>query len=60
MRMLSLRAFDAGGEMVDVNLIDGREAEAAIARLLADPRAAYLHAHYAQRSRYAAPRGGRA
>ena len=53
-RALSLRSFTAGGEMLDADLVDGREAEALIERLLADPRAAYVHAHYAKRGCYAA------
>jgi hypothetical protein len=53
-RMLSLRAFDATHLMIDAELVDGREAERAIARLFAQPAAAYLHAHYATRGCYAA------
>jgi Protein of unknown function (DUF1203) len=54
LRALSLRAFDASGLMVDADLADGRELEAAIERLLANPAAAYIHAHYAKRGCYAA------
>jgi hypothetical protein len=53
-RMLSLRAFDAAGLMVDADLADGRDLEALIERLLANPAAAYIHAHYAKRGCYAA------
>lgn len=53
-RMLSLRAFDASGLMVDADLADGREVEAAIERLFANPAATYIHAHYAKRGCYAA------
>lgn len=53
-RMLSLRAFDGAHLMADAALADGREAEAAIARLLADPAVAYVQAHYATRGCYAA------
>jgi len=53
-RMLSLRAFDAADLMVDAELVDGRDAEAAIARLFAQPAVAYLQAHYATRGCYAA------
>jgi len=53
-RMLSLRAFDAGHLMADAELVDGRDAEAAIARLFAQPQVAYLQAHYATRGCYAA------
>jgi hypothetical protein len=53
-RCISLRAFDARDFMVDADLVQGADLETAIARLLADPRVAYLHAHYAQRGCYAA------
>jgi hypothetical protein len=53
-RMLSLRAFDDAHLMVDAALVDGREAETAIARLFAQPGVAYLQAHYATRGCYAA------
>ena len=52
-RMLSLRAFDADDMMVDADLVDGRDIEALIARLFADPSVAYIHAHYAKRGCYA-------
>ena len=53
-RMLSLRVFDAAHMMVDAALVDGREADAVIARLFASPAIEYLHAHYATRGCYAA------
>jgi hypothetical protein len=53
-RPISLRAFDAAGAMVDADLLDGRDMEAAIARMFALPEVAYLHAHYAKRGCYAA------
>jgi hypothetical protein len=53
-RTLSLRAFDATHRMVDADLVEGSAAEALIARLLQDPRCAYVHAHYARRGCYAA------
>jgi hypothetical protein len=53
-RMLSLRAFDRAHLMVDAELVDGREAEAAIARLFANADVDYLQAHYATRGCYAA------
>lgn len=54
LRLLSLRAFDAAGFMLDADVVHGREAEAAIARLLGDPRVAYLHVHNAKPGCYAA------
>lgn len=53
-RPISLRAFDAAGQMLDADLLDGRDMEAAIARMFALPQVAYLHAHYAKRGCYAA------
>jgi hypothetical protein len=53
-RMISLRAFDDEGMLIDADLADGKELGPLIARLLADPRAAYLHAHYAKPGCYAA------
>jgi hypothetical protein len=53
-RMLSLRAFDESSMIVGADLVDGRSIEGSIATLLADPRAAYLHAHFAKFGCYAA------
>jgi hypothetical protein len=53
-RTLAVRAFDADAMMVGWELIDGRQLEAAVERLFADPRAAYLHVHYAAPGCYAA------
>lgn len=52
-RVLSLRAFDRDHLMVDAELVDGRDAEAAIIRLLANAQVDYLQAHYATRGCYA-------
>ena len=54
LRTLSLRAFDLDHMMVDADLIDGRQIEALITRLLANPAVAYIQAHYAKRGCYAA------
>jgi Protein of unknown function (DUF1203) len=40
--------------MVDGDLTDGRTIEDVIERFFADPRVAYVHAHYAKRGCYAA------
>jgi hypothetical protein len=53
-RPISLRAFDGDHMMVDADLVDGRELESLIERLLADPKVSYLHAHYARRGCFAA------
>jgi len=54
LRMLAVRAFDSDAMMVGYELVDGRELEAAIERLFMDPRAAYLHIHFAAPGCYAA------
>ena len=53
-RPISLRAFNAAHDMVDADLIDGRNLEDAVARFLDNPIVDYLHAHYARRGCYAA------
>ena len=53
-RTLAVRAFDKDGMMVGRELAEGTKLEGAIERLLAEPRAAYLHVHYAAPGCYAA------
>ena len=53
-RLLSVRAFDASGMMVDADVVEGVDAAAVFVRLLSDPQAAYLHVHNAKRGCYAA------
>ena len=53
-RLLSLRAFDAAGLMVDADVVDGQDVEPLIERLLAQPQVVYVHAHFARRGCYAA------
>ena len=52
LRLLSLRAYDADGMMVDADIVDGREIEGLIERLFANPAVAYIHAHNAKRGCY--------
>jgi hypothetical protein len=54
LRTLAVRAFDREAMMVGWELIDGSDLEAAIERRLADPRADYLHIHFAAPGCYAA------
>lgn len=51
-RLLSVRAFDRGGMLVGADVVDGREVEGVIERLLAN--AAYLHVHFAKPGCFAA------
>jgi hypothetical protein len=53
-RTLAVRAFDADGMMVAWELVDGRQLIAAIERQLGEPRANYLHIHFAAPGCYAA------
>ena len=53
-RLLSLRAFDAGGMMLDADVIDGQDIENLIERMFADPSVAYIHVHSAKRGCYMA------
>jgi hypothetical protein len=53
-RLLSVRAFDGDGFMRGADVTEGAALPALVAKLLADPRVAYLHAHYARAGCYAA------
>ncbi len=53
-RPIALRAFDDAGMMIDAEIVEGAEAQPLVERFLANPRAAYLHAHNARRGCYAA------
>ena len=53
-RTLAVRGFDGSGMMIGCELVDGREVESAIGKLLARPDAEYLHIHFAAPGCYAA------
>lgn len=53
-RLLSLRAYDADGMMLDADVAEGAVLEPLLARFFADGAVAYVHAHYARRGCYAA------
>ena len=52
LRLLSLRAYDEAGMMLDADLVEGKEMEGLIERLFANPAVAYIHAHNARRGCY--------
>lgn len=52
-RVLSLRAYDEDGMMLGADVLPGTEVERGIEQLLAIPRTAYLHIHYAKPGCYA-------
>ena len=51
-RLLSLRAYDADGMMLDADVVEGSEVEPIIERLFADPAVSYIHVHNAKRGCY--------
>lgn len=53
-RLLSVRAFDSNGMIVDADVVDGHESAPTFQRLLANDKVAYLHVHNAKRGCYAA------
>ena len=53
LRPLSVRAYDAADEMVDAEVVDGREAAPLVERYLARADVAYLHLHFARRGCFA-------
>ena len=53
-RLLSVRAFDESGMMVDADVIEGRLLEELIGRFFANDAVAYIHLHFARPGCYAA------
>lgn len=53
-RLLSLRAFDAAGMMIDADVVDGTAADARIVAMLDRQAVDYLHVHYARPGCFAA------
>jgi len=53
-RLLSLRAYDANGMMLDADVAEGTAIETVIARLFEDATVSYIHVHNARRGCYAA------
>jgi hypothetical protein len=53
-RLLAARGYDEEGMLVEADIVEGRELEGLIERLLAEPRIAYLHLHFARPGCYAA------
>ena len=51
-RLLSVRAYDADGFMLDAEVAPGAELEALVGRFFRRPEVAYLHAHNARRGCY--------
>ena len=53
-RLLSVRAYDAAGDLVAAEVVPGAELRAQIERMFGDPAVAYLHAHNARPGCFAA------
>lgn len=51
-RLLSLRGFDEDDMMIEADVIEGTDAEAAIQRFFENPDVAYIHVHNAKRGCY--------
>jgi hypothetical protein len=51
-RLLSLRAYDERGMMIDADVVHGASVEGLIERLLDNPAVSYIHAHNAKRGCY--------
>jgi len=53
-RLLSLRAFDGRGMLLDADVVDGREVEGLIERMFGEPGVEYIHVHNAKPGCFAA------
>lgn len=53
-RLISLRAFDADGMIVQADVVEGIELEDAIEKLLSLPETQYIHLHFAKPGCFAA------
>ena len=53
LRLLSVRAYDADGLMIDADVVDGSELESVVERLFGNPVVDYLHVHFARPGCYA-------
>ena len=51
-RLVSLRAYDAAGMIVDADVVQGRDIEPVLERIFARPDTAYVHIHNAKRGCY--------
>jgi hypothetical protein len=52
-RMLSVRAYDSRDLMIGAEVVDGRELESTLTRVLGNERVRYIHLHYAAPGCYA-------
>jgi len=52
-RLLSLRAYDEAGMMLDAEIVEGRQIEPLLKRFFAADKTAYVHVHNARRGCFA-------
>jgi len=52
-RLMSIRAYDADDLMIDADVVEGRELEQTLSRVLENPQVSYAHLHYARPGCYA-------
>lgn len=53
-RLLSIRAFDAEGMMIDADVVEGKDLEKIVERMFANQSVGYLHVHHAKPGCYGA------
>jgi Protein of unknown function (DUF1203) len=53
-RLLSLRAFDQAGMLLDADVVDGSDIESLIERIFSNPAVKYIHVHNAKPGCFAA------
>jgi hypothetical protein len=53
-RLLSLRAYDSNGMLLNADVVEGKQIEAALEPLLSSERVSYVHVHFAKPGCYAA------
>ncbi|GAB2186313.1 DUF1203 domain-containing protein [Roseibium sp. LAB1] len=53
-RLLSVRAFNRAHEMIDAEVVEGRELAGVIGAFFDNPQVDYIHLHFARRGCYAA------
>lgn len=53
-RLLSLRGFNAANDMVDADVVEGKDLEDSLAALFGNPDVAFIHIHNAKPGCYAA------
>jgi hypothetical protein len=53
-RLLSARAYDSAGSMVDADVAESRDLESLLTKLFAQDQTNYVHVHYAKRGCFAA------